>query len=888
MFRSVLVSASAFALAGLSLVAATESVSTELPGGVVPAFYDVSVTPHAESLTFDGQVTINIDVTQPTRRITLNALDLAFSSVTLSEANGITLQAPQVSVDAGRQTATFTFPEPVAPGAYRLAISYAGRISTQAAGLFAIDYPTASGTKRALFTQFEDADARRFMPCWDEPAYKAVFRLTATVPSSAMAVSGMPVADSEVAGEGLTRVTFRPSPRMSSYLLFLAVGDFERATAQRGFTELGVVTQRGLLSQAQFALDSAGVILDYYNDYFDQHYPLAKLDNVASPGRSQFFSAMENWGAIFTFEHTLLLDPGISTPADRQRVFAVQAHEMAHMWFGDLVTMRWWDDLWLNEGFASWMGARATEELHPEWKTTLRAVAARDRAMDRDAMATTHPVVQPVATVQQARLAFDAITYSKGRIVLGMLEDYIGRDAWRAGVRAYIGQHAYGNAVSDDLWRAVQAASGQPIVDIAHDFTLQPGIPLIRVDSAECNEGRKRVALSQGEFTRDRHDKTPLAWRVPVTARTLGGEPVRVLVTNGHASLDLPGCGPLLVNAGQLGYYRTLYGPRHFAALRDRFGELAPIDQLGVLADTWALGLAGLQPSSDFLGLVQAAPVDAEPQLWQDIADDLETLDRYYRGEPARRAAFRAFASARLGPVLERVGWLPVDGEAEPVKILRLRLIETLGTLADPAVLEEARRRYAAAGKDPAAMPPTLRKTLLGVVALNADAATWERLHAQARAEKMPMVRDQLYTLLASSRDPLLARRALDLALTDEPGATVSGSMIRGVSAEHPDLAFDFALAHKDAVDAKIDPNERIRFYPALASNSHDPAMPARLQAFSEKYIAAGSRRDAQAAAEEIRYRIQVRGQRLPAIDAWLAGASTAGAAGQDRVHETA
>jgi aminopeptidase N len=872
MFRSVLVSAAAFALASLSLAAmATEPVTTQLPEGVKPTLYDVSVTPHADSLTFDGQVTINIDVVKATRSITLNALDLTFSRVELSGADGIPLPAPQVSVDAKQQTATFTFPEPVAPGAYRLSITYAGKIGTQAAGLFAIDYDTDAGRKRALFTQFEDADARRFIPCWDEPAYKAIFRLVVTVPSAAMAVSNMPIASRVDAGNGLNRVTFRPSPWMSSYLLFLAVGDFERATAQVGYTEVGVVTQRGKLRQAQFALDSAGQILQYFNDYFDNPYPLAKLDNIASPGRSQFFTAMENWGAIFTFEHTLLLDPAISTLGDKQRIFGVAAHEMAHQWFGDLVTMRWWDDLWLNEGFASWMGARATQDLHPEWGSSLRAVRARDWAMNRDAMVTTHPVVQHIATVQQARLSFDAITYSKGYAVLAMLEDYIGPDKWRDGVRGYIDKHAYGNAVSDDLWRAVQEASGQPILDIAHDFTLQPGIPLIRVESATCTDGRTALVLGQGEFTRDRPDKKPLSWRVPVTVQALGNDPVRTLVEGGRASLDVPGCGPLLVNAGQHGYYRTLYGPDRFAALEGSFTQLAPIDQLGVLSDTWALAMAGLQPSSDYLGLVRATPADADPQLWQAIARNLTTLDRYYRGDADRQERFRQFARAQLQPVLARTGWEPVAGEPDPVNILRLNLIDTLGTLADPAVVGEARHRFEASAGDPVAMPAPLRRTLTEVVALNADAAAWDRIHDQALAEKSPMIRDQLYTMLASARDPALAQRALDLALTDEPGATVSGSMIRGVSDENPDLAFDFALANKPAVDRKIDANEMIRFYPGLANGSHDPAMPGKIAAFADQYIEAGSRRDADAAIENVTYTIEVRSKRLPAIDAWLA-----------------
>ncbi len=850
-----------------------EQVTTQLPHGVLPSLYDVSVTPHAQSLSFDGEVTVTLDVLRPTRSITVNALDLAFISVSLVAADGGELPAPQVSVDAAQQTATFAFPTPVLQGAYHLTMRYTGKIATQANGLFAIDYDTKAGRKRALFTQFEDADARRFLPCWDEPAYKAIFRLKATVPSSDMAVSNMPIATTVDVGDGFTQVIFRPSPRMSSYLLFFASGDFERAVITSGSTDLGVVTQRGLLSQAGFALESAGRILDYYNDYFDNSYPLPKLDNIASPGRSQFFSAMENWGAIFTFEHTLLLDPTISTLADKQRVFAVQAHETAHQWFGNLVTMSWWDDLWLNEGFASWMGARATEQLHPEWNTQLRAVAAREAAMKRDAMATTHPVVQHIETVQQARLAFDSITYRKGRAVISMLEDYVGPDRWRDGVRRYTDRHAYGNTESDDLWRAVQEASGQPILDIARDFTLQPGIPLIKVESAQCRDGNTALRLTQGEFTRDRPEKKPLSWRVPVILQTLDGEPVRALVADGHAGVDLPGCGPLVVNAGQHGYYRTLYGPVGFARIRDSFGQLQPIDQLGVLADTWALGLAGLQPASDFLELVQSVTADTDPQVWQDIVDDLATLDGYYRGETARRARYGEFASKKLHEVFARLGWQSAAREPDPVKILRLRLIETLGTLADPVVVLEARRRFDAQDKDPTAIPAELRRSLLRVVAKNADVSAWQRIHAAARNEKTPMVRDEMYLLLSMSRDPALAQRALDLALTSEPGATVSGSMIRGVSVEHPDLAFDFAVAHKDQVDEKIDPNERIRYYPSLAENSHDRAMPGKLNAFADKYIAAGSRRGADAAVEDIRYRIKLRDERLPAIDRWISPA---------------
>ncbi|TBR38838.1 MULTISPECIES: M1 family metallopeptidase [Dyella] len=882
MRRTFLGSAIVLALAGAALTAAPSAfadkapvaatankVTTQLPLSVRPSHYDVEVTPHAESLTFDGKVTITVDVLEPTSSITLNAIDMSFSKVSLTPASGKALADPKVAVDAEKQTATFTFAKPLAKGSYKLSMDYTGKIGTQANGLFAIDYDTKAGKKRALYTQFENSDARRFIPSWDEPNYKATFNLVANVPADQMAVSNMPIAKKEDAGKGLEKVTFQPSPKMSTYLLFFGVGDFERATKMAGKTEVGVITQKGMLSQADFALDSAKIILDEYNDYFGTPFPLPKLDNIASPGRSQFFGAMENWGAIYTFEYILLLDPTISTQSDKQAVFSVQAHEMAHQWFGDLVTMRWWDDLWLNEGFASWMEGRTTAKLHPEWNTKLEEVGVREGAMGRDAIATTHPIVQHIETVEQASQAFDAITYSKGQAVIGMLEGYVGADGWRDGVRLYMKQHAYGNTVSDDLWKAVETASKKPVTTIAHDFTLQPGIPMIKVESATCNAGKTTIKLSQGEFTRDRPNKTALKWHVPVIAQTVGGEPARTVV-DGTATMELAGCGPVLVNAGQSGYYRTLYGTEQFDALKGSFAKLQPIDQLGVLGDSWALGMAGLQSSSSFLDLVQATPADADPQIWGDIAGDLTALDGYYDGDAARQGAFRKFAVAKLKPVFAKVGWEEKAGEADPVKVLRNQLIGVLGTLGDQDVIKEARRRYAASEKDSKALPGAIRRVTLAVVARNADAATWDKLHAAAKAEKTPMVKDQLYTLLSVAQDKALAQRALDLALTDEPGATNSAGMIGAVSGRHPEMAFDFAVAHKAQVDKLVDSTSSSRYYPALGGRSLNPAMVGKLKAFADKYIAEGSRRDTETAIANIEYRVKVRDDRMPAIDAWL------------------
>ena len=854
-----------------ALVAQSAEVTTQLPRDVRPTHYEIAVTPHAESLAFDGKVTITLDVLKATDHIVLNAVGMRFSSAHLSSTRNKRAYAdPKISVDESTQTATFTFPSALEAGSYFLTMDYTGTIGTQANGLFAIDYVTKQGEKRALYTQFENSDARKFIPSWDEPNYKATFDLTATVPSAQMAVSNMPIKHSEDLGKGMSRVTFATTPKMSTYLLFFGVGDFERATAKSDGIEFGVITQKGLVSQAQFALESSQAVIHEFNDYFGVPYPLPKLDNIASPGSSQFFGAMENWGAIFTFERGLLVDPAFSTDSDKQRIFNTAAHEIAHQWFGDLVTMQWWDDLWLNEGFASWMAGRTTEKLHPEWKSELSAVSSREYAMSSDAIASTHPIVQKIETVEEASQAFDTITYSKGSAVINMLENYVSADAWRDGVRRYMKAHAYSNTRSDDLWQAVEAAAGKPITAIAHDFTLQPGVPMISLDEVSCKNGQTTIKLSQGEFTKDRPDKKPLAWRVPVIAQTLGGEPTRALIEGGAGTMQLPGCGAVLLNAGQSGYYRSRYSRTAFAALRDGFAKLPPIDQLGIMGNTSALGMTGLQPASDILDLIKATPLDADAKVWGRVADSLQGFDSYYKGDQLRQQKFRAFAVSTLRPALKKSGWEAKAGESEPEAILRTNLISSLADLGDAEVIAEARRRYAARARDPKAMPRPLYKTILGIVASHADDATWEQMHADAKVEKNTMMKDRLYQLLASAEDKALAQRALDMALTDEPGATNSASMISAVAGQHPDMAFDFALAHREKVETLVDSTSSSRYYPRLAGQSMGPAMVGKLTSYADKYVAASSRRATQTAIENIEYRIHIREKRLPEIDAWL------------------
>lgn len=811
------------------------SVPSQLPRIARPVHYDISVTPDAKALRFAGEAGIDLELYEPSGMLTLNALDLSFASASLTGADGKAIPLT-VAVDAAAQTASFTAPAPLAPGKYRLTTRYTGVINTQANGFFALDYPDkVSGSDvRGLFTQFEAPDARRFVPSFDEPSYKATFTLSATVPAGDLAVSNMPVASEAPVAGGKKKVTFHVSPKMSSYLLFFATGNFERLAAKsESGAEVGIVSPKGSGEQARFALDSLGPLLGYYRDYFGQPYPLPKLDNVAGPGQSQFFGAMENWGAIFTFERILLDDPKITSDATRQQIYTTQAHEVAHQWFGDLVTMAWWDDLWLNEGFASWMETKASDHFHPDWQPLLDRVDGREGAMALDAFATTHPIVQTIRTVEDTNQAFDAITYQKGEAVITMLEAYAGEDVWRDGLRAYMDKHKYANTRTDDLWNAVEAAGAKGLTAIAHDFTNQPGIPLLRVGGVTCRGGNTTIQLTQGEFARDRKDSIETQnrrWQVPVLARAGNSAVARQVVAGGSGTLTLPGCGPVLINAGQAGYYRTLYSPAALTALRGDFAKLAPIDQLGLLGDNFALAYAGYQPMGAALGLLAAVPRDANQKLLGDAAGRYSALYGMFDDQPAVRKAIAASGTAALSPAMQRLGFDARAGEPALDGILRSQLLGTLGTLGDAKVLTEARRRFAQLDSNPAALDGPLKSRWLDIVAANASAAEWTKLRAMAKGSKSAVERSAFYTFLGNAKDAALAKRALDLALTDEPGKTVSAGIIGAVAKNHPEMAVDFAQANQAAVDRLIDASARARFLAGLASASNDPAMIAKLE----------------------------------------------------------
>ena len=864
----LLAGASASAQTGRPFEDGIESTVTQLPRTAVPRHYAVQITPDPAHLRFDGQVTIDIDVAQTTNSLTLNAKELTFGVVTIRGTHGISRRGTP-NPDAAHETVNLAFAAPLTPGRYRLDISYVGVIHQQANGFFALDSKAPDGSpRRSLYTQFEAADARGFVPSWDEPDYKTSWDLSATIPVDQMAVSNMPATRAKPLSGGLKRVTFATTPLMSSYLLFLGTGDFGRIAKRVGNTEVAITMTRGNEAKARTALNAEAQVLAYYNNYFGTPYPLPKLENVAGPGQSQFFGAMENWGAIFTFERILLDDPAITSDRDRQAIFGVQAHEMAHQWFGDLVTMAWWDDLWLNEGFASWMASRTTEHFHPDWGADLDHVGARDAAFGIDGFATTHPIVQSVRTVEQANQAFDAITYSKGESVISMLEGFAGPAVWQKGIQAYVAKHQYSNTKTDDLWNAVEAAGAPGLTRIAHDFTLQPGIPLLRVGPTACSGGMSRVALAQDQYSEDRKDKlAALAWRVPVRAMTLGGSVISAVTAEPTTSVSVPGCGPLLLNAGQTGYYRTLYQPAQIAALTKAYAKLGAVDQYGLLTDNLALSRAGYQPVAVGLDLLAAVPADANRKLTGRALAQWDEIYDMYEGDPAHRAVVAAEIERRFAPLLAQVGTAPRAGEPVLDTTLRPTLIEELGKVGDRMVAAEALRLFAS----PATIPGSLKATWLAVVARNADAATWDQLHALAKGASGAVERTTYYELLGAAKDDALARRALDLALTDEPGPTVSSGMISTVAGEHPEMALDFALLHLDAVRKLVDTSGWSRFLAGLGSGSRKQATVDKLDAYARANVAVSDRKPIERVTGVIATRITQLPRMKSGSSVWLA-----------------
>lgn len=851
--------------AALALTVSTPALAAgSLPATVVPVLYDITVAPNAQAMTFTGSETVEIDVKAATGTITLNAADLAVAAATFDG------KAVPFALDKDKQQLVLTLPAAAKVGHHTVGFRWSGKINQSAAGLFAIDYTNQDGSKaRMLATQFEAPDARRFAPMWDEPAFKAKFRLKATAPAGQLAFSNMPATSVAKQADGTQLYSFAETPVMSSYLLYLGMGDLERKTVQAGSVEIGVITRRGVVDQGDYALAEAKRLLPYYNSYFGQPYPLPKLDMVAGPGSSQFFGAMENWGAIFYFEPELLFDPKRATESGKQRIFTVVAHEMAHQWFGDLVTMQWWDDLWLNEGFASWMENKSAADLNPAWKADAAAVSSdREAAMGIDATAATHPIIRKIETVDQIGEAFDGITYSKGQAVIGMLESTLGPDTFRDGIRRYMAKYKFGNTVTEQLWAELSAAAGQPVAEIAHGYTLQGGVPLVTLTGARCTGGTTTATLAQGRFGLDEASKAPQTWKVPLVVSTLGGGETRTIVTGPATTVSVKGCGTLLLNKGKGSYTRVLYDqPGHDALVRD-YTRLPLEDRLGTLADDYALAAGGYQDLSRYFALMGQVGANADPLEWSLVSGRLGSLNGMFE-RTALAAPLRARTVAILSPVLQRIGYTARPDESPLVSNLRENLVGQLGYNGDPEVLRQARSYVAKLPTDPTAIPPAIRQPILATFASNASAADWDLLLRLTKAETNPVAKNRFVSLLGYARDDALAARALDLLKTDTFTAPQRAALLRSISGEHPDMAFDWAVANRALVEGFIEESSKASFIVGLGGGSVDPKMPEKITAFAAT-MPETSRGPAKRVVSGIAVRKAATERLRPAVQTWL------------------
>ncbi len=839
----------------------------KLPKDVIPAHYAIELEPDLDSLTIAGAEVVDIDVRVATARIVLNAVNMTLTSATIDEE----AQSATIALDPAAETAALTFAQPLAVGLHRLRISFSARINKFGRGLFVVDYPTDKGTKRMLSSHLEPADARRIFPSWDEPAFKATFALTVTIPRNFLAVSNMPVASEEPVTPSLKQVSFAPTPKMSSYLFVLAAGELERLSSHADGVAVNVITTTGKSAQGRFALDTAVGLLRYFNDYFGVKYPLPKLDLVAVPGG--FGGAMENWGAITFYESRLLFDSAASAATAQRGIFSIIAHEIAHQWFGNLVTMGWWDNLWLNEGFASWMQDKAAEHFYPQWQIWLNGNAQKQSAMNLDARRTSHPVQQPVANESEAMAVFDGITYGKGRALIRMLENYLGDAVFRAGIRRYMTDHAYGSTTTADLWRALEAASGKPVASIAATFTEQAGLPIV-ISEATCVGDEQRVTLRQERFSIHDPNPAPRRWQVPVAIGPLTAlRPAEtVLLQNEPKEIAAGRCGdPVKLNHGDIGYYRTDYDAATRTALIKSLALMPAADRVNLIADTWALVEADRAPPASYLDLIEEIGSDDNRAVWEQLIRTFSRLDHLARGRP-ERPALQAYARAKLRPVFDRLGWDASSHEGDDSTLLRTRLIRTLGELGDEPILAEAKRRFAAFLAHPQSLAPALREPVTHLAGMTADRATYDALIALARRTTNAMERVRYYAAAASARNPELATETLERTLTDELPAPLVGSSINAVAAygEQGALAWTFLQKNFQALAGKLGPSFRNSFVSNFMTNFTDPARAADLKSFAPVHATSGGRIVAERAEELIMLNADFKVRMLPAVEEWL------------------
>lgn len=752
----------------------TDDQSHRLPRTVVPRHYRLRLEPDLEQAVFAGSAEVTVEVRERTERLLLNALELDIGQVRLHPSGGGDPIAAEVEYDEEAQRAAFLLAEPAQPGQWRLTCRFTGVLNDQLRGFYRSVFTDADGREQAIATtQFEATDARRAFPCWDEPDFKASFGVTLVIPEGLTAVSNEAEVGRRSLEEGRVEITFADTIPMSTYLAAFAVGPFAAAgPVDVDGVPLRVIAPQGKEGLAEYALRCGEFCLRYLTDYYGIPYPGGKLDLVAIPDFA--FGAMENLGCVTFRETALLADEGSATTAELMRVLDVIGHELAHMWFGDLVTMEWWDGIWLNEAFATFMEMKATDAMRPDWNRWLEfAAAERPWALKVDDLAGSRPVEFEVRMPEEAHAMFDAITYGKGSAVLWMMEQFIGEDVFREGVGEYLRAHAYGNTRTAHLWEALNGAYARregtsgpageySVGEIMDDWILQAGLPRLE---AAADGRRLSITVDRHLLIPDGEDRT--RWKVPVQARgRAGGAPfaVKTLITGDSAELVLD--GPVewaCLNAGGCGFYRVRYDRALAEALVDRLDELSPVERFTLADDAWALVESGHAGAVSFLELAGAFREEAEPAVWGAVLGGAGLAGHHLADGPAREP-FERWADELLEPLAERLGWEPSAGETDNVRRLRGRVIGARGRLANhPPTVQRAREICELWAERPEETDPETAAACLMVTAAHGGPADYEIFLERHLQAADPQLEHKYLRALTAFDNPEAADRTYQL-----------------------------------------------------------------------------------------------------------------------------
>jgi aminopeptidase N len=839
---------------------AFDATPGQLPKDVVPSEYRLALDLDPARETFTGGVDIAVNVRRPVEAIVLNAFELTAGEIALTGPGGT--RPMKATVDKTKRQWRIADGRTIEPGAYTLRIAYTGTVNKVGEGLFGVAYTAEGKPARMLATQLEPIAARSVFPGFDEPSFRAIFAITVTAPSAHEVVSNMPVKSRDVQG-ALTRWQFAPTPPMPTYLVAVAVGQFDALEDSVDGIPLRILTAKGKKADARYAMDVTKKVLPFYREYFGVPYALPKLDQIAVPGVRD--GAMEDWGFISYMEAALLYDPLRSSIETKQNIFEVIAHEIAHQWFGDLVTAASWDEIWLNEAFATWMASKATTQFNPDWQIPLNRVLSRQWVMRGDAGPATRAIRSGPVYETAVFDVFDGVTYTKGGAVLAMIETYIGPDAFRRGLAAYFNGQKLSNATAGDLWHYLSQASGTDVAAFARSWTDQKGYPLLQA-RVTCDKGKQALELEQRRFSVDGSEDAASLWQVPFAVSAGTGAPQRFLLTGRSAKFATGPCtdAPLFVDSSA-GFFRVQYPPEHLHRLAQTFPKLAPSARLALLTDTLALGQAGRVPLAEYFALLDQLqpardPATLVPFLQANYA--LLNLNAALAGTPAQ-AALHGYARRKLGPMLEQLGWTPSTIDTAVALGLRNELIDTLGRFGDDATLRKSMELFATERNGGPAIDPSLRRGVLANVGRRADADVFAEL--VKRMTTAVRVEDGwLYaSAMAHVEDPALAKALLALTLGDTVPTQIVPRLPGRVADNytHGAMAYAFVLDNFDALSRKASEMSRPFLLPGAASGFNESARATALIADQKRLLGDAGEKAAKetAAAIELKSRIRTR-----------------------------